>query len=659
MASPPPPPPQKNRPSLGDSPGDGDQVAISPPPSRRFAGLAGPWGALRRGYFRTIDRYESLGARRPFLFSLLSIALLFALVFAIFRPGYDTNDDAVMNMIAAGKGFGLSPDEHIVFSNVLIGLALKQLYTFIPLVPWYGLYLLGVQFASNVGLLYCVVARGYTRLRLRLYLLYFAVAGLYFLNNLQFTSTAFITAQSGVLLCLLSFRPGIAGRPDSTAAVCRFAGGGLLFLASLIRIEVFYLVVGLSAPMAIVYLAGLGQFRRSLPRAVLLAAIVLGLALGCSRFNNAYYQSDSGWRDFYDYNALRVKFNDEAWVYYSPETKHVFDAVNWSENDFMMMLGWFYDDPQLYNVDSLRTVLDSYPWQQRRFTWDMLGLAARGIATDRVVVAAFLAFPLLLYCVKAHRINYLIVLLSCLASCALIGYLVLFKKMPPARVYVPTLSFPLAVAAFLSHSWPKINTPRRLSTWITFGIGAKNCQRLSQWRLAPAVSVLLLASTFCTVVASNYYQYRRSRERTKLNWRLYDMLARLNFTDDQLYICWAATFPYEAISPLSNLSSISELHLMVLGWPQKTPLHQAIKDHFGIDDLAEAIFQRPDLYLIAHPYYLGLYKTYVREHCGVDIECVTRHDAPLFQVSQAVDCRPQDTRRLRIARPRLDNHRIK
>ena len=69
-------------------------------------------------------------------------------------------------------------------------------------------------------MLYCVVRPGYTRLRLRLYLVYFATAGLYLINNLQFTSTAFLAGQSGILLLMLALRPLATRRTAALATGC-------------------------------------------------------------------------------------------------------------------------------------------------------------------------------------------------------------------------------------------------------------------------------------------------------------------------------------------------------------------------------------------------------------------------------------------------------
>ena len=342
-------------------------------------------------YNRSIDRYESLGRRAPLRFAVLTIALLFGLVFAVFTPGFDTNDDAVMNMVVAGKGYGLVPDEHMVFTNVLIGFVLKGLYTLWPALPWYGGYLLAVHFAAQSIMLYCVIRPGYTRLRLRLYLVYFATAGLYLVNNLQFTSTAFLAGQSGILLLMLAI--GRWDQADGRRWRWLWCGAAflLLLLSSLIRREVFYPVVGLAIPTCgLVALAGRRPVRNSLA-VIGLAVAAFVSATACWRFNHAYYESDPGWSGFYEYNKVRVKFNDEAWVRYSAETAHLFQEVNWSENDFEMLSAWFFDNEDLYNFATLNHVLAQYPWQQSRVSAQMF-VKRRGHRPSRLgVPRAFLS----------------------------------------------------------------------------------------------------------------------------------------------------------------------------------------------------------------------------------------------------------------------------
>src|ERR1700722_17856110 len=90
--------------------------------------------------------------RRRLRMSLLLVGSLVLGVVLALTPRYETNDDAGMNLVAAGRGFVDRPDEHLLYSNVLIGLALKTLYQVAPSVPWYG----GLWFLTAFAALFAV-----------------------------------------------------------------------------------------------------------------------------------------------------------------------------------------------------------------------------------------------------------------------------------------------------------------------------------------------------------------------------------------------------------------------------------------------------------------------------------------------------------------------
>src|SRR5688572_31436112 len=49
-------------------------------------------------------------------------------------------------------------------------------------------------------------------------------------------------------------------------------------------------------------------------------------------------------------------------------------------------------------------------------------------------------------------------------------------------------------------------------------------------------------------------------ERLKGANMLYEMLASIDASDDKLFVCWAAAFPYEAMRPFDSFESMSDLH---------------------------------------------------------------------------------------------------
>src|SRR4051812_47652742 len=100
---------------------------------------------------------EALARRAPLTFSFATVSFLFAAVFTVLEPSFQTNDDLQLAMIASGTGISLQPDEHLVFTSVLIGHVLKALYTTWPSVAWYGLYLYAAQFLAQTTILYCAI----------------------------------------------------------------------------------------------------------------------------------------------------------------------------------------------------------------------------------------------------------------------------------------------------------------------------------------------------------------------------------------------------------------------------------------------------------------------------------------------------------------------
>ncbi len=143
--------------------------------------------------------------RLPLLSAIFVVVALFFVAIVVFCPGYDTNDDPMMSLIVAGKGTCQESDEHMVFTHFLLGWLLKSLYTAAPGIPWYGVYLLAVHTAAHVALVYMLFKQRLGWRWLLVYLTYAATVGLSLLCALQFTTTAFLAVQSGVLLGWFAF----------------------------------------------------------------------------------------------------------------------------------------------------------------------------------------------------------------------------------------------------------------------------------------------------------------------------------------------------------------------------------------------------------------------------------------------------------------------
>lgn len=553
---------------------------------------------------------EAHALRSPVTFAFATVGLLFAAFFTLLEPSFQTNDDIQLAMIASGTGIGLQPDEHLVFTSVVIGHVLKALYTEWPSVAWYSLYLYAAQYLAQTAILYCAIAAGYTRLRLVLYLLFFATVGVFLLNNLQFTTTASLAGQSGALLLLLLLvRRADAAPPQLLRRSA--AGIGLLVLASLMRLECFYLtgIVSLSAAVCLVG----WPLRRQVLVPAIAVVVCLAVVLTLAAFNDAYYARDPEWQNFFSYNKLRVKFNDYECITYMPHTAHVFDAVDWSENDYEMIAHWFYEDPVVYSEARLRMAVNGHAWHSERLTASYWWSGAREILRDRSLWPAMLVFPLFVLCSLSSRPHRL-ALFSCMAAAAvLLVSMAALHKLPPNRVYFSVLTFPLVLLMMMVREDVKLLALR----W-----PAKLPARGS---LAATALILLAVLGLGLGLAR---QYRSSRKMQLARSELHQLFAKLEPRDDRLYVVWAPGFPYQAISPFDNLRSFSNRHQLVLGWPQRTPVSEAMLKKFHIADLPVALYSRGDVVMVGRRNIHPFYSKYVEEHHGVNVRFVADHLGP-------------------------------
>jgi hypothetical protein len=534
---------------------------------------------------------EARAIRWPLAFALLAVLLLLALACGLLGPSYDTNDDVFLTMIAAGRGFCPAPDEHLIFTNILIGRLLKGLYTQWPSVPWYGGYLLTVHFLAQVALLYCALTclplrsrkvdssssdngpdRGAFRRRLGTYLVYFAVVELVLLNSMQFTTTAFLCAQAGIfLLCLAAGRCRVGKR--GVLALPMTAAVLMLVLASMIRLEGLYMSALVATPL-VALLAWHLPRRAVLVGATGAAAAGLLVTMAAWHHHQAYAR-DPAWSGFYTFNQLRCKFNDYQWTSYTPQTAGAFAAVGWSQIDHDMIARWFFDDPEIYSEANLRSVLDGYPWKSSRWTLGYFAEIPRRPLQDRAVWAVLLTLPFFFMGRRDRQVRGMVVVCAVLAL-GLVMVIGLNNKVPPMRTYFPLLSFPLAVLLLCPSGARDGNDSSRASR---AGVPGRHWL-LNQWLAQPhkvRVAIALLLVGACMGI---YRQCRRSvrvhRERQALEAFAADARAQPH----KLYVCWEAALPFELLSPLDSLSGWSGISLVNLTWTQRTVWQDAIKRRF-------------------------------------------------------------------------------
>lgn len=606
--------------------------------------------------------WEEFAAKRPWGFAFTAIPLWFLLLAFAFRPAYETNDDAAMNMFAAGQGLARAPDEHLVFTHPVIGLMLRELYKQWPAVPWYGSYLLATQMLAHTILTGLLLKTGYSRGKLAVIVIWLGTVGIHFLTHLQFTTTAFLAGLAGVMVLwqqlafLLERRAAALTSTQSNpqpAALTRkerrliglqlLLGMTLFAWGVMIRWYLLDLWLVLAVPVIGCWLL---THRARWPEWAITAGVIVLVALcgwGLRTWHVSYYESDPEWAGFYRYNELRAHYNDLLRVRYSAETAPSFAQAGWTYNDLNMINSWCYDDPRVFGEDKLTQILESRDWPSESVNTGGLKEQAKAIAGDhRIWTLAILLFGIMGLLAWRDQHAILVTLAAIAVAMALLLGLSFVRKAPPRRVYYPICCWVVVTAGWLllqRRAAPAIrggttklttaaatnsaantgsNSPRPApqSKSGTGGVSpsavavASGGSPWPRWIAATAVTLWLGLALVPELVE----QWQYSRLELDKSREFSEAMQALKFDPKTLYALWGAEVPIERFRPTDNLLWLADWRAIMFGWPQQTAFHRQMKAEFGINNLLVELPEHQEVRVISQPECFQFYARYAWEH---------------------------------------------
>lgn len=553
---------------------------------------------------------------RPLAAATILAACLFVATLSILDPYYETNDDAVMNSIAAGQLLTGEPDEHLVFTNVLIGLVLKRLYQTFPEGPWYGGYLLAVHLLSTIGLLFGLLRFNASGRQLVFLLVVFVLLVVPGLSHVQFTRTASLATLAGLSLFLSAVS---LTRPQSRVYQLLCAAA-LIFIGSLIRWQACVLVVMLATPIA-AYVTVLreGVSRAALIRAAAFIGATGAVCLAAWSFNQASYAQDAGWERFWRLQRFRTGVTDYRRLDFTPETKTHFDSADWSENDLRMVRDWFgFLDDEVYSDEKLAYLEANAFSEDRVFDYQRLPQLGRLLLADRMLAALGLLVIARLAQTSVDTRNLVMVGavfgLSLLAAWFVVTDLRLVSRVSHAMFSVPVLA--VMTLPYLPGGW-----------WRS----ASSIERVM--RVAP-VAVLVPVVLIYGAGRLDASEVRLAASRDTV-----ERIKMLDLEPDDVVVVWGGDLPYEEmVRPLDD-GQLEDVTLLATGWPVLSPFTTERIRHLGIDNLYQALYTRDDLYLAAFGMRLPGYARFVCEHYGQELAFDVWNDEPRIYTIDAADMR--------------------
>jgi len=271
---------------------------------------------------------------RPYLriLSILVFISLFVIgLFSFFPIIFETNDDLAMLVISSGIYSG-SPDEHLIFMNVLIGFFLKFLYQKTTNIEWYSIFFILMNIISSVVILNKIVFYGLHNGKIGKFIVaisvvIFLVFEFNFIANIQFTTLAAIVVSASIILISEKDRVKI------------FFGIFLMLIGFAIRFHAGVLVLAISIP----YIVASSEINT---KKISLFIFIIFLIASMNFFDSYYYNRSVEWSYYSDYNYQRGRINDNPNAY-----RLIFPKMK-DQNNYQFLLD-FMPDPSVLNLEKL------------------------------------------------------------------------------------------------------------------------------------------------------------------------------------------------------------------------------------------------------------------------------------------------------------------
>ena len=276
----------------------------------------------------------------------------------ILRPGYETNDDISISMIANGA-WGVR-DMHVICQNYLLGKLYNLFYTAgHGMIPWYVI----LQYAFVFSALTTVTCVLFRRLKGEQAFLVNGILLLYFgyecYIRMQYTKTAGIMLGAGVFLLFYEMEK----EKISWKAVVW--GILLAVTGSLYRFEETAVCCVLIAGIGLNFLLNLRQWGEQKRKRLLTLLGVFGLTgilmVGCELMDQRLYASDPDWNAFMQYNEYRSNLTDYSIPAFA-DFEEEYKEMGISKTAYKIFrTGLNFYDPDVYSLDTLKKMDELRP----------------------------------------------------------------------------------------------------------------------------------------------------------------------------------------------------------------------------------------------------------------------------------------------------------
>ncbi len=527
----------------------------------------------------------------PAITSLITVCILYCTCTFTMHSFWESNDDPSAAMLSAGAGICSAPDEHLPYSNIGLGIMLRELYQKWPSCPWYTYNLRLAQIVALYVICYTFLIKRNDINRLALFIVFFITIGIHIIISLQFTTTAALLALSGLCALLIWFEKW------DERKIYLFAAFFLFFLSAVLRGVSFELIFALSLSTVISVFMTTKQVRRSLIATIILIAAFAANSM-LMWINNRYY-AETGWQGFYRLNSARAFFSDYPDRKLPQESmQKIRRELGWSTNDLEMIRLFFFIDKNVFSAETMEAAAAVIPpnkLQLKQILQVLEKIFSNPLIWPAIFTVAFGSIFL-----DLERFNRKSLLIQGIAVFCL--SIVLINRIPP-RIYFSIAAYLVAVVLIFVDE-------RKINTIV---------QNLFQTRKGRAfvISATILG-IFALACYIDFSCIKPSQNQSAIRRSLNNALRTLQPSPKDLYYAWATCFPFEMLSPDDNLNVVfKSLNLLPIGsLGQSPPVMERLKQfHLNENEVCQSLYKEENVFLISEQSLFNkCLRQYIEEH---------------------------------------------
>lgn len=285
-----------------------------------------------------------------FFWALFINLVFFTMILLFCDMKYEVSDDFIVDSVLSGA-YGNGYDEHLLFSNIILGYLLKAIYQLIPVVSWYFVMHIMVCFLSLTAVCYIALEQNvrWVGIIISIVFVTFFSDDVYLL--IQFTKTAAIATCAGGALFLFALMDKKKRRITET--IC---GAVMALVGVMVRFSCIYIALGF---LFLIFLHNIWKYRKSekIIQTSLITAcaciLLVGAAYGLFFVNKKIWNSDKDYAMYLTYNSRRASVTDvNCYGYESVEGR--IEKIGIGLTDYYMIESWNFLDEDYFTEDKLK-----------------------------------------------------------------------------------------------------------------------------------------------------------------------------------------------------------------------------------------------------------------------------------------------------------------